>query len=48
MSFVNLPHEHGSMMSRDFADPDGHAWEMMWMDPAVAERDAHVSGASAS
>ena len=28
--------DHGFMMSRNFADPDGHVWEFMWMDPAVA------------
>lgn len=32
--------EHGFMMSRSFADPDGHVWEPMWMDPAVARGDA--------
>ena len=24
------------MYSRSFADPDGHIWEVMWMDPAAA------------
>ncbi|EJL35272.1 VOC family protein [Novosphingobium sp. AP12] len=28
--------DHGFMMSRSFTDPDGHFWEAMWMDPAVA------------
>ena len=28
--------DHGFMYSRSFADPDGHIWEVMWMDPAVA------------
>lgn len=28
--------EHGFMYSRSFGDPDGHIWEMFWMDPAVA------------
>jgi uncharacterized protein len=27
---------HGFMMSRTVADPDGHIWELMWMDPAAA------------
>jgi len=26
----------GFMYSRSFADPDGHVWEPMWMDPAAA------------
>lgn len=28
--------ELGFMYSRAFADPDGHIWETMWMDPAAA------------
>lgn len=28
--------DHGFMFSRSFADPDGHIWEVMWMDPAAA------------
>jgi predicted lactoylglutathione lyase len=24
------------MYGRGFADPDGHIWEVMWMDTAVA------------
>ena len=26
----------GFMYSRSFADPDGHVWEPLWMDPAAA------------
>lgn len=26
----------GFMYSRAYADPDGHIWEIMWMDPAAA------------
>ena len=33
---INPPQDHGFMMSRSFTDPDGHVWEPMWMDPAVA------------
>jgi hypothetical protein len=40
---VNPSQDHGFMMSRTFADPDGHVWEPMWMDPAVAQGDAHIS-----
>ncbi len=32
------------MMSRSFGDPDGHVWEVMWMDPAVANGDTQVAG----
>lgn len=27
--------DHGFMYGRSFADPDGHVFEVMWMDPAV-------------
>jgi predicted lactoylglutathione lyase len=26
--------DHGFMYGVSFADPDGHVWEVMWMDPA--------------
>ncbi len=30
--------QHGDFMyGRSFDDPDGHTWEIMWMDPAVDE-----------
>ena len=29
--------DHGFMYGRSFYDLDGHAWEIMWMDPAAAE-----------
>ena len=44
---VNPPQDHGFMYGRSFTDPDGHVWEPMWMDPAVAAGDAHVSQAEA-
>lgn len=31
------PMDHGFMYDRSFNDPDGHIWEIFWMDPAVAE-----------
>ena len=35
------------MYARSFQDPDGHQWEIVWMDPAALEQ--HVeSGAAAS
>jgi predicted lactoylglutathione lyase len=45
---VNPPEDHGFMFQRTIADPDGHIWEPMWMDPAVANGEAHVSEAEAS
>lgn len=45
---INPAQDHGFMMSRSFADPDGHVWEAMWMDPAVANSEAHISEAEAS
>ena len=32
----NPPQDHGFMYQRTLEDPDGHIWEPMWMDPAVA------------
>ena len=34
---ANEPMDMGSMYSRSFNDPDGHLWEVMWMDPAALE-----------
>jgi predicted lactoylglutathione lyase len=31
------PLELGFMYGRSFHDPDGHLWEVVWMDPAAAE-----------
>lgn len=28
--------DHGFMYGRSFEDPDGHIWEVFWMDPAAA------------
>ncbi|MEO7601737.1 MAG: VOC family protein [Sphingomicrobium sp.] len=30
----------GMMYGRSFEDPDGHHWEVMWMDPVAAEQGA--------
>lgn len=30
--------DYGVMYGRSVADPDGHIWEIMWMDPAAAKR----------
>ena len=29
------PQDHGFMYARSFYDPDGHHWEVVWMDPAA-------------
>jgi hypothetical protein len=29
------PQDHGFMYGWSFYDPDGHHWEVMWMDPAT-------------
>ncbi|MFI7579357.1 VOC family protein [Kocuria kalidii] len=31
--------DYGFMRSRTFNDPDGHPWEVMWMDPIAATGD---------
>ena len=41
--------DYGVMYGRSVADPDGHIWEIMWMDPAAAEQGAEaIAAASAS
>ena len=39
---INPAQDHGFMFSRSFTDPDGHIWEVMWMDPAVASGEQDV------
>lgn len=29
------PMDHGFMYQRSFYDPDGHLWEVLWMDPSA-------------
>jgi predicted lactoylglutathione lyase len=31
------PQDYGFMYGRSFEDPDGHIWEVMWMDVAAAQ-----------
>ena len=45
---INPRQDLGFMFSRSFTDLDGHIWEVMWMDPAVAEGEAHVNETVAS
>ena len=32
------PIDEGFMYARSFQDPDGHLWELVWMDPSALER----------
>jgi predicted lactoylglutathione lyase len=34
--------DYGVMYGRSVADPDGHIWEIMWMNAAAAERGAEA------
>jgi predicted lactoylglutathione lyase len=31
------PQDHGFMYGRSFQDPDGHVWELVWMDPSAVK-----------
>jgi hypothetical protein len=43
------PMDLGFMYGRSFNDPDGHHWEIFWMDPAALEQSPDSSaGAAAS
>ncbi|WP_407566132.1 VOC family protein [Streptomyces sp. 184] len=33
---ANEPNDQGFMYGRSFLDPDGHQWEIFWMDPTAA------------
>ena len=35
---INPVQDYGFMYNRNLADPDGHIWEAMWMDPAAVPR----------
>lgn len=35
-STPNAPVDHGFMYQHGFADPDGHQWEVFWMDESAA------------
>jgi predicted lactoylglutathione lyase len=46
---VGDPQDYGFMYSRGFGDPDGHHFEVFWMDPkAVEQGPAAVGEASAA
>lgn len=39
-STYSEPADHGFMYQHGFQDPDGHIWEVLWMDPAAVQQDA--------
>ena len=39
--------DFGFMYGRSFEDPDGHIWEVMWMDPAAASGEFPAEAADA-
>jgi predicted lactoylglutathione lyase len=42
------PQDHGFMYAWSFYDPDGHHWEVLWMDPAAAEAGAGAAAAQSA
>lgn len=44
------PSDYGFMYGRSFNDPDGHHWEVMWMDPKAVEvgPEAYASGGASA
>lgn len=35
--------DYGFMYGRSFEDPDGHIWEVMWMDPAAVAAEGQTA-----
>ena len=35
---ANEPMDHDFMYGRSFHDPDGHLWEVIWMDPSAVDQ----------
>ena len=44
-SAANEPMEMDFMYARSFHDPDGHLWEVMWMDPSAIPAEAEGAAA---
>jgi len=36
-AFSNEPQDHGFMYTRSFQDPNGHIWEVFYMDPSTIQ-----------
>ncbi|HUF02386.1 MAG TPA: VOC family protein [Gaiellaceae bacterium] len=45
---ANDPMDLGFMYGRSFDDPDGHLWEIVWMDQAALEAEQPVEAAGAT
>jgi hypothetical protein len=45
---ANEPMEMGFMYGRSFHDPDGHHWEVFWMDPEAVEQSGSAPAAAAA
>ena len=43
----NATQDYGFMYGRSYADPDGHIWEVMWMDPAAVAAGPEAFAADA-
>ena len=46
-SAAEEPVDYGSLYARSFNDPDGHHWEIVWMDPAAVDQSPAEAGATA-
>jgi hypothetical protein len=46
-SDANDPLDYSFMYSRSFQDPDGHVWEVVWMDDAAVDAEVAKAGAAA-
>jgi predicted lactoylglutathione lyase len=44
---ANDPLDMGFMYGRSFDDPDGHLWEVVWMDPSAIEQAESAASATA-
>jgi len=44
---ANDPMDYGFMYGRSFEDPDGHIWEVIWMDPSALEQSSGIEQSSA-
>ena len=44
---ANDPMDYGFMYGRSFQDPDGHIWEVIWMDPSALEQSNAIEESSA-
>ncbi len=42
-AFAADPQDHGFMYGWSFYDPDGHHWEVFWMDPATVQEQDQVA-----